>query len=77
MYFLILSIGVPAAQFEWRKEGDSTVRFRGATYTLYNTALDDNGIYTCTPVNMIGSGTSNKIKVDINGEFKDLSLFTF
>ena len=77
------SRGSPPDTFTWRKDSgpivqstsitavthDSTSAVFRADYSINNVAISDNGTYTCTVTNPIGS-SSETITVSVSGMFK-------
>jgi len=60
--------GIPASVLTWSKWNDA-VRFPdGSTLQLAGVGLSDIGVYSCTPVNEVGSGPSANLSLDVIGE---------
>jgi len=56
----------------WSKWNDA-VRFpNGSTLQLVGVELSHIGVYSCTPVNEVGSGLSANLSLDVIGEFFSL-----
>ena len=67
--FIILA-GNPAGKLLWTKEGDAGFRFEGSVLRLSPAGLQDNGVFTCTPVNKLGVGQAAKREITVNGELQ-------
>ena len=70
-------LGFPEGSIHWTKEGDSKFTFVGSELRLNEVQLQDNGIYTCSARNILGTGPSSKIQLVVNGmyEFDVFNVF--
>ena len=64
---MVDSAGIPAAVMTWFKLNDANRFSNGTILRLLNVGLSHIGVYSCTPVNEVGSGQSARISVDVIG----------
>ncbi|XP_050417448.2 hemicentin-2 isoform X2 [Patella vulgata] len=57
--------GYPAATYKWEKDG-VVLQQTTSTYRITTSQLQDNGLYKCTPVNLVSQGRSKQIQVNVN-----------
>lgn len=57
--FTVVASGVPAATYQWKKNGNDISGATSATYTIGSTTTDDAGSYTVVVTNTSGSVTSS------------------
>lgn len=60
--------GVPASVLSWSMQHDVNRFPNGSTLRLLSVDLADIGVYSCTPVNKVGSGQSDSISLNVIGE---------
>ncbi|KAL3885257.1 hypothetical protein ACJMK2_025345 [Sinanodonta woodiana] len=60
--------GYPEPIFEWQKVGNSQILQSSTSpiYQINNAGLDNNGNYTCIPKNLMGTGQSATIMLEVN-----------
>ncbi|KAK3577322.1 hypothetical protein CHS0354_008417 [Potamilus streckersoni] len=60
--------GYPDPFFEWQKVGTNQIlqNSTSPTYQINNAVLDNNGNYTCIPKNLMGTGQSATIMLEVN-----------
>ena len=44
---------------------------------LFNVNVTEDGVYTCVPINKVGTGDNATVSITVVGEFHCLSLYSF
>ena len=65
---LVNATGVPTSVLTWSKLNDATTFPNGSRLQLVGVDLSDIGVYSCMPVNEVGSGPAANLSVNIIGE---------
>ncbi len=65
--FVVMAVGTPALQYQWRWNGTNIPGGTATTYTVLNAQMTNAGMYSVVIANATGSVTSSNALLTVNG----------